>query len=92
MPEREDLQSIGFNFNPVCEVYDFDLVKSALLMYKDLNSNMLVPLDFVVPVRNLIWPKEIWGMSLGIIVRNIRCGCLYGYVYKCIYIYNCTNI
>jgi hypothetical protein len=93
MAEREDLKNIGFNFNPVLQIYGYDVVKLALLMYKDLNSNMLVPLGFVVPASDLSWPKEIWGMSLGMIVSNIRCGYYYGYVYIYKYIYtNYTNI
>jgi hypothetical protein len=78
MAEREDLKSIGFIFSPEIQIYRYDLVRRALLLYQDLNSNMLVPLGFVVPASDLTWPKEVWGMSLGMIVSNIRCGYYYG--------------
>ncbi len=35
---------------------------------------MLVPYVFVVPVNDIIWPIETWGMKLGIVVSNIRHG------------------
>ena len=33
---RAELESIGFDYNPQREVYGYDLVKAALLLYKDI--------------------------------------------------------
>jgi hypothetical protein len=52
----------------------FELVKVALLMYKNLNGNIRVPQGFVVPKDNDFWPEGTQGMNLGSIVQNVRGG------------------
>jgi hypothetical protein len=72
--KREDLESIGFNFNPQKLIYGYEAIKVALMKYKELEGDMLVPQKFVVPEDDITWPEETWGMKLGIVVRNIRRG------------------
>jgi hypothetical protein len=70
--KREDLESIGFNFDPQKLLYGYEATRAALLKYKDLKGDMLVPKRFVVPANDITWPKETWGMKLGISVNKIR--------------------
>eukprot|EP00596_Hydrurales_sp_CCMP1899_P006115 CAMPEP_0119052184 /NCGR_PEP_ID=MMETSP1177-20130426/73569_1 /TAXON_ID=2985 /ORGANISM="Ochromonas sp, Strain CCMP1899" /LENGTH=217 /DNA_ID=CAMNT_0007031673 /DNA_START=834 /DNA_END=1484 /DNA_ORIENTATION=- len=72
--KREDLESIGFDFNPQKLRYGYEATKAALLKYKDLKGDMLVPTKFVVASDNIIWPEETWGKKLGRDVINIRGG------------------
>ena len=73
--KREDLVKIGFHFESH-KSYESDLVIQALLKFKELNSNYVVPVNFVVPEgkENGEWPKKTWGMHLGQVVVNIKCG------------------
>jgi hypothetical protein len=73
--KRADLESIGFDFNPQQTRYGYEVIKAALLKYKDINGNMLVPQTFVVPADDIKWPEgEMWGMNLGFVVMDIRAG------------------
>ena len=47
-------------------------VVPALRRYKELEGDMLVPRDFVVPSSSDDWPEEMWGMRLGRTVDSIR--------------------
>jgi hypothetical protein len=71
---RVDLESIGFDFNRQEIGYGYKTIRAALLKYKDLNGNMLVPYGFVVPANDIEWPKEMWNVKLGFIVKSIRAG------------------
>jgi hypothetical protein len=51
----------------------WEKTKLALETYKRLCGDLLVPATFVVPMDDSNWPKEIWGMNLGVSVTNIRC-------------------
>jgi hypothetical protein len=73
LKKRADLESIGFDFNPQRQKFRYEAIRAALLMYKDLSVNMLVPYGFVVPADDA-WPKEMWDIKLGTIVNNIRAG------------------
>ena len=73
--KREELISLGFNFNS--RIARYELVKLALLKYKDLYGSTRVPQSFVVPDISDIWPKGMWGMNLGSIVHSIRGGARY---------------
>jgi hypothetical protein len=72
--KREDLESIGFDFNPQTLRYGYEATRAALLKYKDLKGDMLVPTKFMVASDNITWPKETWGMKLGRDVQSIRGG------------------
>lgn len=49
----------------------FDIVYSALVVYKELYSDLYVPQSFVVPTEQP-WPEETWGLKLGARVNAIR--------------------
>ena len=101
--KRDELLCIGFDFNSRKARYE--LVKLALLKYKDIHGDTLVSQSFAVPKNSLIWPKGMWGMNLGSIVHGIRGGSRYtekkaellsiGFDYssqKAIYGYNLTKV
>jgi hypothetical protein len=73
--KREELVKIGFYFESH-QSYESDLVIQALLKFKELNGNYVVPANFVVPEgkESGAWPKKTWGMQLGQVVVNIKCG------------------
>lgn len=51
----------------------FDMVYDALVIYKKLHGDLLVPQAFFVPSENNVWPEELWGLKLGVRVSAIRC-------------------
>jgi hypothetical protein len=74
LKNRADLESIGFDFNLQRLTYGYDKIRAALLKYKELKGNLLVPQVFVVPANDVAWPKEMSGMKLGTIAMRIRAG------------------
>ena len=73
--KRDALIGMGFDFN--FRTARYVLVKLALLQYKDLYGNILVPQSFVVPRNDPNWPKDLWDMNLGSIAHGIRGGTRY---------------
>jgi hypothetical protein len=51
--------------------YGWDLVKRALLAYKDREGDLLVPQGFIIPEEDE-WEKILWGVKLGTAVNGIR--------------------
>jgi len=49
----------------------FELIYDALLVYKELNGDLLVPQAFVVP-DGLPWPEDAWSLKLGARVNAMR--------------------
>jgi hypothetical protein len=49
----------------------WEVVKTALGVYKKEHGNLLVKQSFVVP-RSDLWPQETWGTKLGLAVNGIR--------------------
>ena len=74
---RQDLESIGFNYNPQRVVYGYASLRSALLRYKEIHGDMLVPYAFIVRADDVTWPEETWGMKLGRSAQRIRSGNIY---------------
>ena len=70
--KRDDLISIGFTFDTAQARYE--LAKTALLNYKRLHGDLLVPWKFEVPSKCKDWPKQTWGLHLGFIVGSMRRG------------------
>jgi hypothetical protein len=56
--KREDLESIGFNYESQSRSHGYELVQVALRTYKELNGDMLVSQIFLVPTDDISWPKE----------------------------------
>ena len=50
----------------------FDPIKRALLEYKAVNGDLLVPQRYVVPRNDTRYSDDIKGMKLGSVVYNIR--------------------
>jgi hypothetical protein len=76
---HSDLRDMGFVFVPQKKRYGFDNVVSALLTYKSIYGDMLVPSSFIVPENDDDdrWSPSQRGMRLGKIVGNIRNGGAY---------------
>ena len=70
----EKLNKIGFEFDGKVAANDqrFQLVYDALIKYKEINNDLLVPQPFVVPEQSDEWPEETWGLRLGARVNAIR--------------------
>jgi hypothetical protein len=50
----------------------FQKVYSALVTYKKIYGDLLVPQPFIVPDQSADWPKESWSLRLGARVNAIR--------------------
>lgn len=70
----EQLAKIGFEFDGKVAANDerYNRVYSALVKYKELNGDLLVPQPFVIPENSSDWPEETWGLRLGARVNAIR--------------------
>jgi len=70
----EKLEKIGFEFDGKVAANDarFTIVFNALMAYKEIHGDLLVPQPFVVPEGTSDWPEETWGLRLGARVNAIR--------------------
>jgi hypothetical protein len=70
----DKLKKIGFEFDGKVAANDarFNNVFNALVRYKELNGDLLVPQPFVVPDATSDWPEDTWGLRLGARVNAIR--------------------
>ena len=68
----EDLEAVGFDFGRQRVAHGYAVVKLALLQYKVMHGDMLVPQSFIVP-DDVKWPEVTRGMKLGHAVSQIRC-------------------
>merc|ERR1711871_1042305 len=76
LPAREEkLNRLGFVWEETGRALfskkRFEMVYQALLTYKDLKGDLLVPQAFVVPSEEP-WPEFTWGLKLGARVNAIR--------------------
>jgi len=67
---RDELLAMGFDYNK--QIRDFKIVRTALLTYKTMHNDLLIPQDYIVPRDDSRYPQEVWGMKLGQVVSNIR--------------------
>ena len=68
---KESLTEIGFVWD--VRSAGFDNVHAALLKYKEIHGDLLVPQNFIVPTGEKSgFPKELWGLNLGKKVKSIR--------------------
>lgn len=71
LDRKDELEALGFDYE--CQFkYGYDLVKIAILKYKELNGDMLVPSRYSIPAESVNYPREVWGMNLGTVVHDIR--------------------
>jgi hypothetical protein len=69
-PDRQkQLNELGFVWDDLAR--QWEVVKEALAMHKQLLGDMTVKQSFVVPSSEE-WPEEAWGMKLGKTVSQIR--------------------
>ena len=65
--------ALGVDFNvDEHNVVGFDLIYSALKVYKDIHGDLLVSVRFVIPENDNQYPKEAHGLKLGSRVMSIR--------------------
>ena len=70
-PERvAELNKLGFVWERLQP--EWNLVLEALITYRTLNDDLLVPAKFVVPFGDEEWSRSTWGISLGKVVYRIR--------------------
>ncbi|GAB5370928.1 hypothetical protein AAMO2058_001535300 [Amorphochlora amoebiformis] len=50
----------------------WEQVWEALLRYRDIHGNLLIPHSFVIPEDNPEWPSNLAGLKLGQKIRNMR--------------------
>ena len=70
---RDELESIGFDYT-CSNDRSYQSLKVALLRYKELHGDMLVPRGFKVPDESTVWPASVLGLRLGKSVSHIRAG------------------
>ena len=70
--EKDDLLSIGFEFESQRKAFSYDLIRSALIQYKEIYGYLLIPGDFKVPSNTELWPESVWGLQLGTAASSIR--------------------
>ena len=73
---RNDLISIGFHAKKKTPG-GYPHFRAALLKYREIFGNLLVPAPFVVPCDDVRWPQDFWNMKLGYYVGNVRSAALY---------------
>lgn len=74
-PEVGDkLRELGLELDTKTAVNDsrFQKVFDALVRYKEIYADLLVPQPFVVPDNSEEWPENTWGLRLGARVNAIR--------------------
>ena len=71
---KEKLEALGVELDGKTAANDtrFQNVYDALVTYKNLNGDLLVPQPFVVPDQSDEWPESTWGLRLGARVNAIR--------------------
>ena len=69
---RPELIALGFTYDSKSNVVGWHKLRLALLTYKSIFGNLLVPYTFTVPSKTDMWPKSTWGIRLGYRVCGIR--------------------
>ena len=70
-PERvAELNKLKFVWERL--VPEWNLILEALVTYRILYGDLLVPTNFTVPYEDPEWPRSTWGISLGKSVYRIR--------------------
>jgi hypothetical protein len=72
---KDELTALGFSYMRQSTGFGWEVVKSALDRYKELEGNIRDKRSFVIPSDTPDWPANLWGIKLGSVVHNIRnCG------------------
>lgn len=76
--QKEDLIRIGFNYHrQKISAHGFEKIRSALLIFKQINNHTLVPNKYVIPEATAEWPEKYWGMKLHSVLQDIKRGHAY---------------
>jgi hypothetical protein len=67
---KDELVQMGFDFER--QRRGWKKVEKALLKYRELQGDLLVPFKFAIPSDDDRWPADLWGMKLGSVVHTIR--------------------
>ncbi|TDH69329.1 hypothetical protein CCR75_003933 [Bremia lactucae] len=67
----EELEALGFPWTMWQYKWDL-LVLPSLIRFREINGHCDVPWNFVVPEGDNAWPKCLWGLKLGYLVRGIK--------------------
>jgi hypothetical protein len=69
---KDELIALGFDFE--YQYFTFDEVMTALLSFKQIHGDLLVPTLYVISPDDTDYPEEVRGMNLGSCVGTIRKG------------------
>ncbi|KAG7354658.1 helicase domain protein [Nitzschia inconspicua] len=70
-PDRvSQLNQIGFLWERLQP--EWNLILEALIVYRGMYGDLIVPSNFTVPFKDPDWPKACWGIALGSVVFKIR--------------------
>ncbi|CAI5714369.1 unnamed protein product [Peronospora farinosa] len=70
---RDQLDAIGFPSIRDWKRFQWEQMSlAALIKYKEIEGDLLVPRKFVVPKEDEQWPRPTWGLKLGSHVNYIR--------------------
>ncbi|KAF0737744.1 hypothetical protein Ae201684P_004756 [Aphanomyces euteiches] len=69
---RAKLDELGFVWEGLRMAMTWDDKLNALRTFKQLHGHLLVPRVFQVPMDDMKWPHETWGIQLGVLVNNLR--------------------
>lgn len=74
LPEEKDRAVASYTHNNSLSKYDLNkqMIFTLLRSFKDIHGNLLVKLNFVVPLGDIRWPVWSHGCKLGLIVRKLR--------------------
>jgi len=67
----DELNKLGFDWDPLESQWQLKML--AFETFRRIYGHLLVPRKFQVPENCLEWPKDVWGLNLGLAVTNIRC-------------------
>ncbi|CAI5745904.1 unnamed protein product [Peronospora destructor] len=70
---REQLDAVGFPQIRDWKRFQWEQISlTALIKYKEIEGDLLVPRKFVVPKEDERWPRPTWGLKLGSYANYLR--------------------
>ena len=69
--KKEELISLGFEFRSILDVRWDTRILPALMTYREIHGDLLIPAEFVVPSSSP-WPECSYNLSLGALANHIR--------------------
>jgi hypothetical protein len=82
LDKKEKLLDLGFTYNPRPK-FTYESVKIAVLIFRGLyHISVDIPDVYNIPINDVYYPKDTWGMSLGRLVHYF----IFIYMYVCLYV------